>query len=396
MLEYTELDNRITKTQLNKTFPNKVNIQYGLDANKIKGVSNFPIYDATDGFNSHAKSNLDSFMFHSTHKYDVAKPTHTSVGEIQPYLYDKKNPSHPRDTNVRIREGELSSLYGLPPDKTIVLENPTAQAMNLMGGKMTETKMRNHIWREHEKPLLDTDFMSDPRMQKIIGGDDSDESDFDGFDFTSTPKSSFDSIERPPDAKLEGLDPPQKTKAVGKFGLKKTSVNQLEGMVKHAFDVIPSTKKRLYAGSSSEIESVSLASSSTSSSSSGKGAKITPLRKEIRSKREVRGRREAKGREVIDFTSVKRKLDNLEEEKRETELQETKEDLPTNPSGIKLEITAIIKNLEKDPDGIDAVAQKKIRALMKKIDIKPPHGNLKLNNKRFGDEIDSILYHGYK
>ena len=165
MLEYTELDNRITKSQLSKTFPNKVNIGFGLDANKIKGVNHFPIYNETDGFKSHAKANVDSFMFHSSNKYDVAKATHTSVGEIQPYYYDKKSPPHPKDTNIRMRAGEMQSLFGLPPDKTIVLENPTAQAMNMMGGKMTERKMRDHIWRKEASGL-------DPRLQSIIDGDE--------------------------------------------------------------------------------------------------------------------------------------------------------------------------------------------------------------------------------
>jgi hypothetical protein len=72
MLELSELDNEITKKQLSKTFHNKVDIKFGLDANKIKGVNNFPIHYATDGFTSHAKQNVDSFMFHtpnSTNKY---------------------------------------------------------------------------------------------------------------------------------------------------------------------------------------------------------------------------------------------------------------------------------------------------------------------------------------
>lgn len=159
MLEYTELDNQITKSQLSKTFPNKVNIGFGLDANKIKGVSDFPIYSATDGFESHAKKNVDSFMFHTSHKYDVPKPSHTTVGEIRPYLYDKESPSQPKDTNVRIRQGELSALYGLPPDKTIVLENPTAQAM----GKTTAEQFMVKQWQNSSG--------LPPALQSIVDGD---------------------------------------------------------------------------------------------------------------------------------------------------------------------------------------------------------------------------------
>lgn len=165
MLELSELDNEITKKQLNRTFPNKVDIKFGLDANKIKGVNNFPIYYETDGFTSHAKQNVDSFMFHTPHntnKYNVAKPTHTPVGEIRPYLFDKQSPSQPKETNVRMKQGEMSSLYGLPPDKTIVLENPTAQAM----GKITEQEFRVKQWQK------DTDGTSGlpDGIENIING----------------------------------------------------------------------------------------------------------------------------------------------------------------------------------------------------------------------------------
>jgi hypothetical protein len=168
MLELSELDNEITKKQLNRTFPNKVDIKFGLDANKIKGVNNFPIYYESKGFTSHAKQNVDSFMFHTPHntnKYNVAKPTHTPVGEIRPYLFDKQSPSQPKETNVRMKQGEMSSLYGLPPDKTIVLENPTAQAM----GKITEEEFRVKQW---QKDFDGTTGLPDGIENIINGGND--------------------------------------------------------------------------------------------------------------------------------------------------------------------------------------------------------------------------------
>lgn len=52
MLGECEFDNMVVKSQLSKQFPNKVDIKFGLDANKVKWVNNFPIYNATDGFRS--------------------------------------------------------------------------------------------------------------------------------------------------------------------------------------------------------------------------------------------------------------------------------------------------------------------------------------------------------
>lgn len=194
MLEYTELDNEITKKQLSKTFPNNVNIGFGLDANKIKGVNNFPIYNATDGFSSHAKENVDSFMFHSpsgTNKYNVAQPTHTSVGEIRPYYFDKKCPSHPTESNVRMKQGEMSALFGLPPDKTIVLENPTGQGM----GEQTEEEFRTKQWR---KNVAEGNSGLPEDIANIVNGDN------------STP-----STESPPDViPAMSKTPPRKKKSI--------------------------------------------------------------------------------------------------------------------------------------------------------------------------------------
>lgn len=163
MMDITELDNQVLKSQLSKKFANKVKIGFGLDVGKIKGVSNFPVYDVTDGFTSNAKKNVDSYMFHSTNKYDVKKGSHTEVGSMNPYLYDDVNLPTPKQSGFRMKSGTMNSLYGLPQDRTIILENPTAQAINMMGGQMTEEKMRDHIWRKEASEL-------DPRIQSIIDG----------------------------------------------------------------------------------------------------------------------------------------------------------------------------------------------------------------------------------
>ena len=164
MLVDDELDNMITRSQLSKKFLNKVDIKFGLDANKTKGVDNFPIYNATNGFKSNARSNVDTFLFTSRQtKYDVPGQKHTPAGDIQPFLYNKQGVSRPTESNIRMQLGVMSSLYGLPPDRDIILENPTAQAMSLMGGKMTEEKMRNHIYQE-----TPGDSISDPRVTAFM------------------------------------------------------------------------------------------------------------------------------------------------------------------------------------------------------------------------------------
>lgn len=175
MLEDSIFTNRVTKEQLSKKFPNKVNIGFGLDANKIKGVDNFPIYNEAVEFNSNARSNIDTYMFTSRQrKYDVVVPKHTSsVGEIQPYYYNKHKDSLSTESNIWMEPGKMSSLYGLPPDKDIIIENPTAQAMNLMGGQMTEEKMMNHIARKEVSSTASgssSDFFNDPRLISIIEG----------------------------------------------------------------------------------------------------------------------------------------------------------------------------------------------------------------------------------
>jgi hypothetical protein len=157
MYEFSEFDNEVLKRQLNKTTPNKLNIGFGLDANKIKGVNNFPIYYKTDGFTSRARANTDSFMFSiNSSKYDVPNAKHTALKQIRPDLFsDGLQSSSAAHTNTRLPVGKMSSLYGLPPDKTIVLENQTAQAM----GKMTENEFKiNQLRKSVRDGTLPAEF----------------------------------------------------------------------------------------------------------------------------------------------------------------------------------------------------------------------------------------------
>jgi hypothetical protein len=166
MYEYSKFDNEVLRRQLSKTTPNKLNIGFGLDVNKIKGVNNFPIYYETDGFKSNVRANVDSIMFtNNSNKYEVPKLKHTTIGIIRPDLFsDRMDSSHARHTNTRVAPGKISSFYGLPLDKTIVLENPTAQAQ----GKMTENKFKINQLRKSVR-----DGSLPPEFDNIFNGSDS-------------------------------------------------------------------------------------------------------------------------------------------------------------------------------------------------------------------------------
>lgn len=174
-----ELDNNILKNQLTKKFPHKVNLGI-FDDGKIKGVDKFPVYDATKGFTSHAKPEMYHVLFSKqpTTKYNVSKPSHTPVGKIQPnYFNENQSSLRPKRNKFAMKSGEMSNFFGIPCGRDIVLENPTAQAMNMMGGKMTEDTMKIHNWHKEEQTfdkgvdlLGFEEFIHDTRTQEIIHG----------------------------------------------------------------------------------------------------------------------------------------------------------------------------------------------------------------------------------
>jgi hypothetical protein len=102
----------------------------------------------------------------NSNKYEVPKLKHTTIGIIRPDLLfsDRMDSSHARHTNTRVAPGKISSFYGLPPDKTIVLENPTAQAQ----GKMTENEFKINQLRKSVR-----DGSLPPEFDNIINGSDS-------------------------------------------------------------------------------------------------------------------------------------------------------------------------------------------------------------------------------
>ena len=267
MMDMTELDNEVLKSQLSKKFNHKVKIGFGLDVGKIKGVSDFPVYDKTNGYTSNAKKNVDSYMFHSTNKYDVKKGSHTEVGSMNPYLYDDVKLPAPKDTNFRTKAGIMSSFYGIPPDRTIVLENPTAQAMNMMGGKMTERKMRDHIWRDQ----ADFDsFMKDPAVMKFMDVDALIE------DKLTRPNPTPNNDEIPTEEIIEVPPPPIKIP-------KPRAKTVIKPVVSHAFPTAgeESKKEAILEETKEESNKQSKEESNTQSKEESKTPSIEFLREEL-------------------------------------------------------------------------------------------------------------------
>jgi len=169
MLTNDEFENRIVKTRLNETFSHKVNLGFGVDDDKVKGVHNFPIYNKKTNVNLPAKINIDSYMYNNSSKvgskYDVKSAQVKSAPHIQPYYYDENShQSSAKDSNSRVPHGLMSSLYGLPPDKDIILENPEGQAL----GGITE---REFMLKNYRKEASDGSDGLPDGLQRIIDDD---------------------------------------------------------------------------------------------------------------------------------------------------------------------------------------------------------------------------------
>ena len=73
MFSDTEFENMVVKEGLSLKSQHNVNMRFGVDDNKIKGVNNLPIYNSNVSFTSHAKPNVDEFMFTSRQNNSMSK-----------------------------------------------------------------------------------------------------------------------------------------------------------------------------------------------------------------------------------------------------------------------------------------------------------------------------------
>lgn len=167
----TAYNNRVTGTRLNQKYNHNVDIGFGLDVNRIKSVQNFPVLQKTDGLRTNAKASLDGIVYDKNfgNKYNVGVVKHTDVPEIKPTLYLHEYIPTPPKTNFRMSHNVMYDLYGIPPDRDIVLENTTALAMNTNG--MTEKEFMKKNFQKQSREAVGTDvddFMDIPGMQDII------------------------------------------------------------------------------------------------------------------------------------------------------------------------------------------------------------------------------------
>lgn len=175
--------NKIVSERLNRPHQHTVDIQHGLDPNKIKGIDNFPILNKTGGFASHTKAGADEMTFrpagHASSRLAsmAIRPTHRTAApeHLGPYVNENRKIGAAPHTNTRVPTRILSNLYGLPPDRTIVLENYAAEASGLADSKHPEADFVDHRLRENAKIISNFEesagFLDDPRVKSIITGE---------------------------------------------------------------------------------------------------------------------------------------------------------------------------------------------------------------------------------
>lgn len=155
--------NSVVDERLHRKYPHNVKIQYGLDAGKFQGVKQFPLGNFESSFRSNAKPNVDSYLFHSKSPgsgYNIPVSKKYAPPVAEPYLFNAPiNKTMPQRKNAG---SFVAKMYGMPPDKDIIIESTAGQVMNLEHGGMTETKFMMHNYRK--------EFGGDGRFFELITG----------------------------------------------------------------------------------------------------------------------------------------------------------------------------------------------------------------------------------
>ena len=161
-ISITREENKVVKTKLAENTNRGFNAPYGLAGNKIAdSISKVPIYNETNGSVLDAKVSVNPVNFHLSDKNFAERPTRRECvyrHAPNPYLFNGLKTD--RYSIKKQKEPEIDSGFGLPKRKSIVLENPSAQAMNVRG-QMTEAHMSLGIWRDEM-------VLGDTRLQAII------------------------------------------------------------------------------------------------------------------------------------------------------------------------------------------------------------------------------------
>lgn len=148
MLDDRELINHFVRKGMNKKIPH-LKLGHGLDFENIKGYKDFPLYEETNGFISHAKKNTDEYLMNNREMFKglKAQPVkHTPLPSGLDHINSNYDNSKPWKT---LTDTKFMNRYlGIPLSwsaGTIVLENPTAKSMG--ADKMTQDEFMVKTWQ---------------------------------------------------------------------------------------------------------------------------------------------------------------------------------------------------------------------------------------------------------
>ena len=155
MLVNDKLDKQVFQRALSEVKPNSLGIHYGVDDNKIKGVSSFPVFSDYSGIHIYAHPSAEEFIYTKQvgNQYTVGKPAHHAPPSVHSlYDFDADSKMHHCATPHSHLRGIGNSLYGLP-DLTINIENTAAREAGVVG--ITNKQMMKMNWQKEEQPLPD-------------------------------------------------------------------------------------------------------------------------------------------------------------------------------------------------------------------------------------------------
>ena len=133
------LDRRVFDHALKSIAPNRLGMRYGVDDNKIKGVSSFPVFSDHADPQIYAKPSAEDFIYTKNYgaKYSVGKVKHHSPPSVKGlYNYTNIKHSHPNHSVNRLG-GVTNTLYGVP-EINFTFDNYTTREEGVVG--MTETE----------------------------------------------------------------------------------------------------------------------------------------------------------------------------------------------------------------------------------------------------------------
>lgn len=147
------LDCRVFDHALKSIAPNCLGMHYGVDDNKIQGISSFPVFSNHADPKIHAKPSAEEFIYTKKYgeKYSVGKVTHHSPPSVKG-LYNFTNIKNSYPNHSRNGLGGLTYKwtmdYGLP-EFNLTFDNYAAREKGVVG--MTETEFARKNWREEVK-----------------------------------------------------------------------------------------------------------------------------------------------------------------------------------------------------------------------------------------------------